>query len=223
MCSVGFKTSGELSGKLVAVFSLSKQLLSPQQHYDWGLRAIKTVLSSAGSFLKLNHCLTAWGNTYSHLLILGFIYEPALMTKCLISQRFAWKWTPNTSGNLLQIAKQAGTVTPTMEQEVCVQSLRLNTLSKLTFADSKRFDSLLKDVFPGIDHKVNHTIFLESRKFSGVQNSSYTICSILIILTFIIDRKVGIKNFWGPEMLQEFKILLILPVRFYNSKSSSLS
>ena len=31
-----------------------------------------------------------------------------------------------------------------------VQALRLNTLSKLTFADSKRFDSLVKDVFPGV-------------------------------------------------------------------------
>ena len=53
MCSVGFKTSEQLSGKLVAVFQLSKQLLSPQQHYDWGLRAIKTVLSSAGKLVEL--------------------------------------------------------------------------------------------------------------------------------------------------------------------------
>ena len=31
-----------------------------------------------------------------------------------------------------------------------VQALRLNTLSKLTFADSKRFDALVRDVFPGV-------------------------------------------------------------------------
>ena len=31
-----------------------------------------------------------------------------------------------------------------------VQALRLNTLSKLTFADSKRFDALVKDVFLGV-------------------------------------------------------------------------
>ena len=34
-----------------------------------------------------------------------------------------------------------------------VQALRLNTLSKLTFADSKRFDSLVKDVFTGVPFK----------------------------------------------------------------------
>lgn len=36
------------------------------------------------------------------------------------------------------------------EAEIVVQALRLNTLSKLTFSDSIRFDSLIKDVFPGV-------------------------------------------------------------------------
>lgn len=34
-----------------------------------------------------------------------------------------------------------------------VQALRLNTTSKLTFADCTRFDELVKDVFPGTDSK----------------------------------------------------------------------
>ena len=37
--------------KLVALFSLASQLLSPQQHYDWGLRALKTCLGVAGRLL----------------------------------------------------------------------------------------------------------------------------------------------------------------------------
>ena len=28
-----------------------RELLSPQQHYDWGLRALKTVLGGCGSLL----------------------------------------------------------------------------------------------------------------------------------------------------------------------------
>lgn len=31
-----------------------------------------------------------------------------------------------------------------------VQALRLNTMSKLTFADTSRFDALVKDVFSGV-------------------------------------------------------------------------
>ena len=33
---------------------------------------------------------------------------------------------------------------------VVVQVLRLNTLSKLTYSDSQRFDALVRDVFPGV-------------------------------------------------------------------------
>lgn len=32
-----------------------------------------------------------------------------------------------------------------------VQALRLNTMSKLTFADCSRFDALVRDVFSGVD------------------------------------------------------------------------
>lgn len=37
------------------------------------------------------------------------------------------------------------------ESGLVVQALRLNTMSKLTFADSSRFDALVKDVFSGVN------------------------------------------------------------------------
>lgn len=40
-----------LCRKLVALFGLAQQLLSRQQHYDWGLRALKTCLAIAGRLL----------------------------------------------------------------------------------------------------------------------------------------------------------------------------
>ena len=40
-----------------------------------------------------------------------------------------------------------------VEARLVVQALRVNTLSKLTFADSKRFDALVRDIFPGVDFK----------------------------------------------------------------------
>lgn len=36
------------------------------------------------------------------------------------------------------------------ESSLVVHALRLNTMSKLTFADSSRFDALVKDVFTGV-------------------------------------------------------------------------
>lgn len=37
------------------------------------------------------------------------------------------------------------------ESSLVVQALRLNTMSKLTFSDSSRFDALVRDVFSGVE------------------------------------------------------------------------
>ncbi|CAF3829455.1 unnamed protein product, partial [Rotaria magnacalcarata] len=50
--SDGFKNANILATKLVALFNLSKELLTTQQHYDWGLRALKTVLKGCGTLLR---------------------------------------------------------------------------------------------------------------------------------------------------------------------------
>ena len=47
----------------------------------------------------------------------------------------------------------AGKIDGGLETKLVVQALRINTLSKLTFSDSTRFDALVKDVFPGIEFK----------------------------------------------------------------------
>lgn len=52
MTSEGFVHAKALATKLVAVFQLSQQLLTPQQHYDWGLRALKTVLRVGGQLIQ---------------------------------------------------------------------------------------------------------------------------------------------------------------------------
>lgn len=48
----GFTQSRDLASKIVSLFKLSRQLLSPQQHYDWGLRALKAVLNSGGRLIQ---------------------------------------------------------------------------------------------------------------------------------------------------------------------------
>uniref|UniRef100_H2ZF02 AAA+ ATPase domain-containing protein n=1 Tax=Ciona savignyi TaxID=51511 RepID=H2ZF02_CIOSA len=103
--SEGFGEGKALGRKLVAVFNLAKELLTPQQHYDWGLRALKTVLRGSGQAL---HNLR--------------------------------RKSDNNEAK----------ITPDDECRLVVQALRINTLSKLSFADSQRFDALVKDVFPNI-------------------------------------------------------------------------
>ncbi len=46
--SQGFRTAEVLASKIVPFFNLCDEQLSPQPHYDFGLRALKAVLASAG-------------------------------------------------------------------------------------------------------------------------------------------------------------------------------
>ncbi|XP_026049501.1 cytoplasmic dynein 2 heavy chain 1 isoform X1 [Astatotilapia calliptera] len=99
--SEGFKNGEILGCKLVAIFNLARELLTPQQHYDWGLRALKTVLKACGGLLQQHR--------------------------------------RNRNKEKIE------------ESSMVVQALRLNTMSKLTFADCSRFDALVRDVFSGVD------------------------------------------------------------------------
>lgn len=52
LMSEGFSTAQDLSKKFVTLYDLSKALLSKQIHYDWGLRAVKSVLRQAGKLKR---------------------------------------------------------------------------------------------------------------------------------------------------------------------------
>ena len=51
--SEGFKDAKNLGQKLVGIFNMSSRLLTVQQHYDWGLRALNSVLKGCRHMLKM--------------------------------------------------------------------------------------------------------------------------------------------------------------------------
>ncbi len=52
LMSEGFTSAKELSKKFMTLYDLAKSLLSKQIHYDWGLRAVKSVLRQAGKLKR---------------------------------------------------------------------------------------------------------------------------------------------------------------------------
>lgn len=63
-------------------------------------------------------------------------------------------------------------VNANVEARLVVQAVRVNTLSKLTFADSKRFDALVRDIFPGVDFKgVEYAEFADALRAAAQESN----------------------------------------------------
>lgn len=54
----GFKLADAIGARMVELFNMAKRMLSPQRHYEWGLRELKTVLLACGRLLKQQHSST---------------------------------------------------------------------------------------------------------------------------------------------------------------------
>ena len=52
--SYGYETAKFVSKRMTATFSLSSEQLSSQDHYDFGMRAVKSVINAAGMLNVIN-------------------------------------------------------------------------------------------------------------------------------------------------------------------------
>nr|XP_023488506.1 dynein heavy chain 14, axonemal isoform X2 [Equus caballus] len=78
--SVGFKSAKSLSGKLVSLLELASKQLSQQDHYDFGLRSMKTILIMAGKKRLEFKCNTSdnLSETDETLIIIETVREASL-------------------------------------------------------------------------------------------------------------------------------------------------
>ncbi|XP_023932000.1 cytoplasmic dynein 1 heavy chain 1-like, partial [Lingula anatina] len=115
--SQGFRMAEKLSAKIVPFFKLCDEQLSPQSHYDFGLRALKSVLVSAGN-VKREHIM----RVKEQMVARGEQVDEASIAEKL------------------------------PEQEILIQSVMETVVPKLVAEDIPLLNSLLSDMFPGIQY-----------------------------------------------------------------------
>ncbi|CUG03846.1 Hypothetical protein, putative [Bodo saltans] len=176
LLSEGFTHAKSISKKVVEVYKLSKQLMSQQQHYDWGLRPLKAVLRLGGSLVQ--------------------------------------QWRRDNKG---------GAATEQQECELMVQSLRINTLSKLTFEyntlskltfdDARLFNGIIGDIFPGtaireISYKELEAAIHSSVDVLGLQHSPVQLHKTLQLYE-AMNQRMGVVLV-GPSGSGKSTLLKIL-------------
>lgn len=123
--SQGFRTAEDLSSKVGLLFQLCEAQLSSRSHYDFGLRALKSVLRSAGNLKR------------------AFIAN-----KGTISLQDEVK-EKEAAENDEKSAPAKKSTPAEEEQDLLVKSICATISPKLVSSDLSLFSTLVRAVFPG--------------------------------------------------------------------------
>ena len=128
--SQGFRTAESLASKIVPFFNLCDEQLSPQPHYDFGLRALKAVLASAG-ILKRERLQSARAE--------GEGDDVGVLSDTISEQ-------------IILIQSVTETIVPKLVADDVPLLTKLVSFNSLLSSPILTVFSLLADVFPGVDY-----------------------------------------------------------------------
>lgn len=139
LLSLGFLHAELLANKIVSLMKLASIQLSPSPHYEWGLRAIKAILSLANA-LRARFPLSP----------LSPSSEPSI-------DQINKQSPPSSNLNISQIEHRC-----IQEQALLAKAIREYNLPRLISDDTQIFLQLLLDFFPKIQSETNSDTTFQS-------------------------------------------------------------
>ena len=183
--SQGFRSAEKLASKIVPFFKLCDEQLSNQSHYDFGLRALKSVLVSAGNvkrdrILKIKEQRREENIEVDEADIAEHLPEQEVSYTLQIMHRpskFA-SLPPNLKNGViwrhlcLWLEHFACLMLPF---QILIQSVCETMVPKLVAEDIPLLFSLLSDVFPGIEYNRAQMTALKQH-IRNVCREQYLVC-----------------------------------------------
>lgn len=175
--SFGFQNARNLSVKIVTVYRLCSEQLSSQFHYDYGMRAVKAVLSAAGN-LKLRfpdededilvsfYTQTNFVVPFPFILIISKYLWFGTWVSVFIKENCKYLFMPKCKGYLSQYCISIHIWTYLKLQLFSQQLLRSIidvNLPKFLSHDIPLFNGITSDLFPGVKlPEADYKVFLDA-------------------------------------------------------------
>jgi dynein heavy chain 1 len=177
--SQGFRTAEKLAKKIVPFFTLCNEQLSQQSHYDFGLRALKYVLVSAGNVKRdrivriREQRIEAGEETVDENTIAAMLPEQEILIQV----------------GLYSVKRS--------HIHVCVfQSVCETMVPKLVAEDIPLLFSLLSDVFPGVEYT--------SAQLTRLRTELRRVCAERHLCYSDTDGELGAA--WADKVLQLYQV-----------------
>ncbi|CAN0085885.1 unnamed protein product, partial [Phaeothamnion confervicola] len=165
----GFKDAAALSRKATALATLAGQQLSPQPHYDFGMRAIKGMLATAGRLRRGQAAEAAEAAARAAAKAATGIASDSIFITSRNAGVAAATAAVGTNAAASVATPAAASADPIDEEATLVVALCASTLPKLVDSDRELFEVILGDLFPG--RPLPNLAHSELRSVLGVPDS----------------------------------------------------
>lgn len=153
--SFGFRLAKTLSFRIITVFKLCDEQLSTQDHYEFGLRTLKSVLIAASNLRARAHA-------------------DSKVPMSLIRRFTANSASHEALVNSGKITDDKTALAPDVELSIIVRSLFMCNKPKLVDQDEEIFKNILEDVFPGVKFNEMHETDLHKIIDNIIKENKYS-------------------------------------------------